>query len=739
MAMQGIFGKAGRLWHSIAEGDSQQNDRRARDQAAHKLSFIDLEERLVPATFNVSTLTALRTAIAASNASTDASDTINIAAGTYDVTSDGMGELVVNQFPNTHTLNIVGAGKGLTILTGNDQSRILTAGITDGPLNFRDLTMTAGRATDGQGGAVNAPGFIDVSLDNVQITDSVSTGTGAAGGAISLGSGTLNVIRSDFNNNRVEGGLGNGGAINSTFGDVTVNDSRIIGNSATGDGSDGGGLSSIQGDVVILNSVITNNDAEDDGGGIHSFTGLLSIDNSTISTNTAQGSGGGIYKPFDVLDLQDSTLANNEAMDDGGAIYNSGDGVSIVNSTLSNNTTLADGGALFNFVGSTIESIASSTIVGNMASGDGGGIYNQNLATISSITNTIVAQNVALGEGNDIDNDGRIASERFNLVGDGVESDFDIGPANARGSLVGTTSAPVDPLLNGLAANGGITRTHLPRPGSPVIDAGDPGFVPPPNFDQRNVPFDRVDGGRIDIGAVETQTADDTGPTSPGSGQGGINTGGDFDVATGRLDLNGTEGNDLVTLSQESGAAVRVTVNGVDRGLFVGVTNVTVFTQGGDDTVRLLNAVTLPVVVDGGAGTDTLDFSAVADSVNVELGSGIDAAGQFANIEDIVLTGRDDSVRVRDATDLAGRIDGGNGIDLLSVRDLRVPVNAVLAEGGGVGVVNGTFAFERFERFEGSAFGVNTVRQPGNPALSDPVQFRGGRVVALDDIDENLI
>jgi hypothetical protein len=44
------------------------------------------------------------------------------------------------------------------------------------------------------------------------------------------------------------------------------------------------------------------------------------------------------------------------------------------------------------------------------------------------------------------------------------------------------------------------------RPGSPAIDAGNPGFVPPPDHDQRGIPFQRVVDGRVDIGAFESQT-----------------------------------------------------------------------------------------------------------------------------------------------------------------------------------------------------------------------------------------
>ncbi|MCC5864207.1 MAG: hypothetical protein JJU31_03705 [Wenzhouxiangella sp.] len=57
--------------------------------------------------------------------------------------------------------------------------------------------------------------------------------------------------------------------------------------------------------------------------------------------------------------------------------------------------------------------------------------------------------------------------------------------------------------LGPLADNGGPTLTHHPLPTSPVLNAGDPDFSPPPESDQRGPGFPRVRGGRIDIGAVE--------------------------------------------------------------------------------------------------------------------------------------------------------------------------------------------------------------------------------------------
>jgi hypothetical protein len=60
-------------------------------------------------------------------------------------------------------------------------------------------------------------------------------------------------------------------------------------------------------------------------------------------------------------------------------------------------------------------------------------------------------------------------------------------------------------MLGPLQDNGGPTFTHELSSGSPAINAGDPNFTPPPNYDQRGPGYPRVVNGRIDIGAFEVQ------------------------------------------------------------------------------------------------------------------------------------------------------------------------------------------------------------------------------------------
>jgi hypothetical protein len=76
--------------------------------------------------------------------------------------------------------------------------------------------------------------------------------------------------------------------------------------------------------------------------------------------------------------------------------------------------------------------------------------------------------------------------------------------SGSQGNKVGTSAAPINPLLAPLAANGGPTQTMLPLAGSPAIGGGDPNTPNLPEFDQRGPGFPRIINGRLDIGAVET-------------------------------------------------------------------------------------------------------------------------------------------------------------------------------------------------------------------------------------------
>ena len=94
-------------------------------------------------------------------------------------------------------------------------------------------------------------------------------------------------------------------------------------------------------------------------------------------------------------------------------------------------------------------------------------------------------------------------SVSYSLIGN--SSGSGITPGTGTGNLL-----EVEPLLGALQDNGGPTQTHALLPDSPGINSGDPSAVAGSNevslYDQRGNGFDRVSGGRIDMGSLEVQS-----------------------------------------------------------------------------------------------------------------------------------------------------------------------------------------------------------------------------------------
>lgn len=301
----------------------------------------------------------------------------------------------------------------------------------------------------------------------------------------------------------------NSNAINVEIQGVTISDGNPS-NSAQFR-NQGGGIFNKE-NLTITNSTIRNNTALFNAAGIWHDQNQLTIENSTIKDNTAGNFGGGIVAGANLL-VTNSTISDNTAGNDGGGIYftEPSGGVTVLtinNSTITANTTSGDGGGIF--ISSGNLSVNNSTITANTTSGNGGGIFNSGglLFNDLSINNSIIAGNTDSSPAeNNPDVSGDFDSTSYNLIGDGTGStSFTDG---VDGNQVGTSSNPIDPLLGPLQNNGGLTATHALLENSPAIEAGDPNFAPPPEFDQRGDAFPRVfdsdeDGTAIvDIGAVE--------------------------------------------------------------------------------------------------------------------------------------------------------------------------------------------------------------------------------------------
>jgi len=276
----------------------------------------------------------------------------------------------------------------------------------------------------------------------------------------------------------------------SSSGKLTLNNVNIRNGKTSGDNNQpgGGGVYNAGGIVVISASKIISNTASN-GGGIENF-GILAITNSTIDNNLAQFGGGVLNYDNDYapgsrgeVTIIASTISNNTAVQSGGGIYNAGDIHSgfgylrVSNSTVSGNK----GDGVVNWGTATI---ALSTISQN----DEVGLYTGYMYASTEISNTLVS-------GNTLDCDGPLVSGGYNLIQN--TSGCEIS-GNTQGNITGQ-----DPHLGPLANNGGPTLSHALLRASVAINAGDPTFRPPPDYDQRGAEFPRVVGGIVDIGAIE--------------------------------------------------------------------------------------------------------------------------------------------------------------------------------------------------------------------------------------------
>ncbi len=212
-----------------------------------------LEERLAPAIFNVlptvtdGSIGSLRYAIDQANGNNDASNTINLAAGNYQLTDTTDGNLLIQDLAGipSKTLKIIGAGDTKSFIepaSSSWKTRIFEViGKTGASVSvvFSNLQISGGKAHDGGvvGGTAALGGGLLIQGANVTLKDvwvngnsarggpgaqglpgvgSVPGGPGGAGGnakggGIYLAGGKLTLTGSVLNDDYADGGTGGAG------------------------------------------------------------------------------------------------------------------------------------------------------------------------------------------------------------------------------------------------------------------------------------------------------------------------------------------------------------------------------------------------------------------------------------------------------------------------------------------------------------------------------------------------
>ena len=298
-----------------------------------RLAVETLEDRTAPAVFTVTSFSegpgGLRDAVLQAKANADASNTINLAAGTYTLT----GALLLDSpiVLDIKTYEILGAGEQDTIIQGDGSDRVFDI---YGHANFmrvnvwmQNLSIKGGRAHDSGGdnpagfsfgGGILIRGFgggvgwgANVILDHVTIEDNQAIGVAgtqgnhakaglAAGGGIFVEAGSLTLLNCTIVNNLAAGGNGLAGAEATQF-------------SPGGPAGDGG--DALGGGIYVLHGGFLRGDSSTWTMG--PGPDRLLVQNSTISNNRAEGGAGG--QGGSATNIGSATLSGGAGGNGGGA------------------------------------------------------------------------------------------------------------------------------------------------------------------------------------------------------------------------------------------------------------------------------------------------------------------------------------------------------------------------------------------------------------------------------------
>jgi hypothetical protein len=266
------------------------------------ISAILIATPLFGATFPVTNPTEFQAALTAALTNLE-DDVINVAAGTYTITST-----LTYSTPDGdtgHTLTIQGAGAGSTILDGGGVRQIMRIDITGGVgfVSISGLTFIDGSAASSGGGVYVRNNLAAITItDNIFTDNSCINGNGGGASLISQ-SAVVTLTGNTFTGNSADT-QGGGVFAASDSNTVTLTGNTFTGNSAPVGG--GANVYSGSGSIAITNNVFDSNDSPDAidpflqsrGGGVFAESdnlGPLTITNNTFYGNTCFNFGGGVY------------------------------------------------------------------------------------------------------------------------------------------------------------------------------------------------------------------------------------------------------------------------------------------------------------------------------------------------------------------------------------------------------------------------------------------------------------